>query len=559
MKDLVFFLKLFTPYRSWLAGGIILALGTALAAIGLLALSGWFITSSALAGLLAAEGGALTFNFLVPAAQIRALTIGRTLGRYAERLVTHEATFRVLAGIRGWFFRQLVPLVPGRLSLLRSGDLLSRMTADIDALDALFLRLLAPMTVAALGGGLVVVVLYRYSPPISAVAFGAMAIASVLVPWLFNRFGRIGAEQVISLGSEYRAEQIAMLQGMSDLLNCRAFDRYQAGLTALSDRLITVQRGNNRLTAFSSALTLLLMQVTVLAVVLMGGVAMQKGQLTGPGLALVVFCVMASFELTNPLPQALQMLNKTYKAAGRIRTAAEIPPTIREPSQGMPLPKRCDLDVDRVGFRYPGHIDWVLQDVSLSIPQGDKIAIVGPSGSGKTTLLYLLMRYYDPEQGNITLSGQNYRNFKSERLMTAFAVLSQRSQLFAATIKDNLLLARPQASDAELLEAIKTAGLEKLIKALPEGMETWVGENGLRVSGGEARRIALARIFLKDAPILFLDEPTEGLDADTERDVLQSLAEFTKDKTVVMVTHRRAGLGLVKRVYKIESNTLKLA
>lgn len=209
-----------------------------------------------------------------------------------------------------------------------------------------------------------------------------------------------------------------------------------------------------------------------------------------------------------------------------------------------------------MSFRYSDQQGRVLNNISLAIPQGAKVAIVGPSGSGKTTLLQLIMRYYDPEQGSVLLAGQNIRQFDADELMSCFGVLSQRSQLFAATIKENLLLAKPDATATELNAAVKAAGLENFIGYLPEGLETWVGESGVKVSGGEARRIALARLYLKNAPVLILDEPTEGLDGDTERDVFTALADFARDKTVVMVTHREAGLGWVDVVYGMEHGVL---
>jgi ATP-binding cassette subfamily C protein CydC len=210
-----------------------------------------------------------------------------------------------------------------------------------------------------------------------------------------------------------------------------------------------------------------------------------------------------------------------------------------------------------VSFRYSDQQDPVLKNISLTIPQGSKIAIVGANGSGKTTLLHLLMRYYDPDQGSVLLAGQNLKQLDADELMSCFGVLSQRSQLFAASIKENLLIAKPDALATELDTAIKAAGLENFICYLPEGLDTWVGESGVKVSGGEARRIALARLYLKNAPVLILDEPTEGLDSETERDVFIALANFAKDKTVVMVTHREAGLNLVDVVYGMERGVLK--
>ena len=557
MRDCWFFLKLFKPYAMWLVSGIILSLITSLAAITLLSLSGWFITASAMAGLLSIDGNVLAFNFMLPAAQIRALAIMRTLGRYSERLVTHEATFRVLAQIRGWFFQQLIPLVPGRLALMRSGDLLSRMTADIDALDALYLRLVAPVFVAILGVTAVTIVLATYAPIISIANGLILFVAAVYVPWLFNRLGSEGAERITVLMANYKIRQVDTLQGFADLLANQAYERYSVFLQQFSDRMIHTQRQNNCLTGISSAITFLLSQISFTVVLILAGLLYTENQLTGSEVALVVFCVLASFELVTPLPQALQMLAKTQKSAQRIRQVAELKPTIIEPQQILLLPQSYDLQLSDVCFRYSDQQDWVLKNINVQIPLGTKLAILGASGSGKTTLLHLIMHYFDPELGQVALAGYSLNQYRSETLMTCFGVLSQRSQLFAATIKENLLIAKPDATAKELEVAIKAAGLEKYISYLPEGLNTWVGESGVKVSGGEARRIALARLYLKDAPILILDEPTEGLDSETERDFFQALSVFATKKTIIMVTHRAAGLSLVDKVYRMEQGVLR--
>ena len=556
MKDLWFFLKLFKPHSGWLLGGIILSLLTAFASIALLTLSGWFISASALAGLVVIDGNVLAFNFMLPAAQIRALAIIRTVGRYGERLVTHEATFRVLAGIRSWFFQQLIPLVPGRLSVLRSGDLLSRMTADIDALDALYLRLLAPAIVAIIGVTAVTVFLSFYAPVISLATGLMLLIASVGVPWIFNRLGRTGAEQIVVLAANFRIRQIDMMQGFADLIANQAYGLFSHFLEQFSDLMLNTQRQNNRLSAISSAITFLLAQISVLLALVLAAILFKEDLLSGTDLALLVFCVLAAFELVTPLPVALQMLAKLQKAARRIRQVTDMSPTTPQHIETVALPERYDLQLNNVSFRYPDQQNWVLKNISLAIPQGSKIAIVGVSGSGKTTLLHLIMRYYDPDQGRVLLAEHNLKQLDADQLMTCFGVLSQRSQLFAASIKENLLIAKPDALATELDAAIQAAGLEKFISYLPEGLDTWVGESGVKVSGGEARRIALARLYLKNAPVLILDEPTEGLDSDTESDVFKALAIFTRDKTVIMVTHREAGLGLVDIVYGMEQGVL---
>ena len=550
MKDLWVFLKLFKPHYVWLSAGILLSLLTAVASISLLTLSGWFISSSAIAGT------AISFNFMLPAAQIRALAITRTVGRYGERLLSHEATFRVLASLRSWFFLQLIPLVPGRLAALRSGDLLSNITSDIDALDALYLRLLAPAIVAAFGVTTVVGFLYLYSPLISLTTGTLLLIATIATPLLFNRLGQTGAAAIVALAASFRVRQIDLLQGLADLLANQAYNRFSRVLAQLSDVMITTQRHNNRLTAISSALTLLVSQITLLTALVLAAISFQDELISGSELALIIFCVIAAFELVTPLPQAMQMLAKTQKAASRIRQVAELTPSVIQPKQALAIPDDYDIQLDNVSFRYSNNHDWVLKNIKLSIPQGTKLAIIGASGSGKTTLLQLLMRYYDPEQGEIFLAGQNLKHYNGDDLLLNVGMLSQRSQLFAATIKENLLIAKPKATTKELNAAIKAAGLDKLISYLPDGIDTWVGESGLKVSGGEARRIALARLYLKDAPLLILDEPTEGLDSETELEIFAALAKFAINKTLIMVTHRESGLSLVDVIYRMERGVL---
>lgn len=550
MKDLWFFFNLFKPQRFWLTSGLLLSLLTTVSGIALLTLSGWFISSCAIAG------SVITFNFMLPAAQIRALAIIRTLGRYGERVVTHEATFRGLANIRSWLFQQLIPLAPGRLSTLRSGDVLSRLTADVDALDALYLRLVGPVAIAAFGMLGVALFLGLYSWQISLTTLVMLLIAAVWVPWLFNRLGQMHAERLVVLSANFRIRQLELLQGLADLLAYQAYERFADVLAEVSTRMIATQRQNNRLTAISSALTLLLGQMALLIALTVAALAVVEGSLTGADAALVIFCVLAAFELVTPLPQAMQMLGKTQKAAQRIRQIAEMSPTVVQENPVLDLPDGCDLRLDQVSFRYNPQQNWLLDNISLDIPHGSKLAIVGPSGSGKTTLLHLLMRYVDPELGEIQLAGRALRQLHPDAVLTRFGVLSQRSQLFAATIKENLLIAKPDASHAELNAAIEAAGLQAFIRQLPNGIDTWVGESGVKVSGGEARRIALARLYLKNAPILILDEPTEGLDSHTENEVFKALAKFSVDKTLIMVTHRSAGLSLVDEIFHLQQGRL---
>lgn len=552
MNDLGFFFRLFKPHWRWLLGGLLLSLLTAFAAVALLTLSGWFISAAALAGV-ASEGAALSFNFLQPAAEIRALAITRTLGRYAERIVTHEATFRVLAEVRVWFFKQMLPR---HSATLRSGDVLSRITADIDALDALYLRLAAPAVLAIAGISAISAFLYIYAPSVAISTGLLLLIGAAAVPWLFNRLGRASAEQSVIAGAQLRINCIEMLQGLSDLLANQAEQRIRRKVADYSLQLIAVQRRNNKLAAWSAALSPVIAQGAVLLVLLLGATALAAGQLQGATLAMLVFCSIAAFELVAPLPPALQMLGATQAAARRVRSAAEVSPTIHEPERPCALPDSNEIRLEQVSFRYSEQTQWVLCDIDLTLPQAHKLVLLGPSGVGKTTLLYCLTRFFDPQQGRILLGGTDYRQLSSDDLRSRFGLLSQHTQLFAASVEDNIRIAKPDASPAELEAAVEAAGLQSFIRGLPQGLSSWVGEHGRKVSGGEARRIALARVYLKNAPILLLDEPTEGLDAATEAAVFAALQDLAKDKTVIMVTHRLQHLAWFDAVYRLENGRL---
>jgi ATP-binding cassette subfamily C protein CydC len=556
MNDLLFFFKLFTPYKTWLVLGVFLALLTSFASISLLTLSGWFITSSAIAGLVAPDGVAVAFNFMQPAAEIRALAIIRTFGRYAERVVTHEATFRVLAEIRGWFFAKLIPISPGRLAMQRSAELLNGITREIDILDALYLRLCSPVFVGLVGGGAVIFFLACYSIQISIFVFIMLLITGILVPLMFNRLGQDCAKNIVEQSANFKIGQVEILQGVAELNSFNAYTRYKKKLTEVSEQILKTQVEQNRLEAHASTIILILSQFTLLVCLVLGSDLYQQGELTGAELAMLSFCVLVVFELVTPLILAMQLLPKMQIAANRILRVSSLKPTIIESNKCGIVPKNGDINISKLSFRYAENSDWVLNDINLTIPYGSKIAIVGNSGAGKTTLLQMIMRFYDPQTGGVSYAEIDYKQFLSDKLMARFSVLSQRTQLFTATIKENLLIAKPSASDFEIAQAIKLAGLELYIKRSPRGLNTWVGENGIKVSGGEGRRIALARVYLKNSPVLLLDEPTEGLDKETENDILNALEKIVQNKTLIMVTHRKTGLRLVDNIYRIENGKI---
>ena len=538
--DLRRLVALFRPYRAWMLWGGVAALLTLLANVALMATSGWFIAQMALVGL---TGAAM--DYFTPAAFIRAMAIARTGGRYVERLVTHEATFRLLQALRVWFYRQLEPLAPARLQQLRSADLSSRILSDIDALNHLYLRVLVPVAVATVGGALIIATMALFSVRVAAVALLFLLLAGVAVPLLTLRLGHAPGRRLVALRADLRSVAVDGLQGLGELRVYGGTQAQAQRIGALTDAMIAEQRQLSRATGLAQGLlglaaNLAMWCTLVLAVPLVHATALAPAQL--PMLALFV---LASFEAVMPLPLALQMLGETLAAARRVFGILDARPQIEEAAD-MPVPHwtESSLHIDGLRLRYPGAGDdaWALDGLSLDLQPGARVALVGPSGAGKSTLVQALLRFWEYQQGSVRIGGHDLRAWPGEALRAHIAVVSQDTYLFNTTVRDNLMLAKPDATPEEVIAACKAAQLHDFIAALPEGYDTWVGEAGMRLSGGQARRVAIARALLRNAPLLILDEPTEGLDAVTERDLLRDIATLMHGRTVLLITHRLAAL-----------------
>lgn len=552
MTVLLPFVKLFRRHLWTLLLGGALGLVTLFSSIGLLTLSGWFITASGLAGL----GLIATFEIFRPGAGVRFFALTRTVGRYFERVVTHDATFRILAELRVWLFDRMIPLAPGKVARMRSGDVLNRVTADIDALDNLYLRVLAPSAIALLLGAGFVAFLAIWSVPIAVAVGIALLLAGVGVPLATGRLGATTGKAIVERTEGLRIGSVDALQGLAEIAVFRAGARAAARIRSDSDGLIAAQRRMARVGGLGSGLSLLIAQTAVLATLVIGLQQLAAGQASGAVLAMMVLGVMAAFELTAPLPLAFQYLGRTKAAAGRLLDIARAKPTVVDPDRPRDLPARGAITLDRVTYRYQPERGPVLEGLSLTVGEGEHVAVIGASGSGKSTLATLLLRLADPLDGAIRLGDVDIRDVSQAELHRRIGYLSQRSELFDATIADNLRIADPHADAQHLRAALAQAQLGAFVDALPDGLDTWIGEGGTRLSGGQARRIALARVILKDAPILLLDEPTEGLDAETETMVLQALRRFAEDRSVILITHREAGLAAMDRVVRLEAGRL---
>ncbi|AKP73345.1 ABC transporter [Piscirickettsia salmonis] len=539
--------------------GLLLGLLTVIAGVGLLSLSGWLISVSAGAGL--AMATALAFNYYLPGGAVRAFSLIRILGRYGERVVTHEATLRILTTLRVWFYQKIEPLAPAGLLTSRSGDLLSRIISDIDTLDEAYLRVVGPFLIAVLLSIILLFFLHFFSIEIAWCVFLLMVLSGFCVPLLALRLGHATGGSLVTELAQLRIHCIDSTQGLMELLSFGHERRAFAQLQTRQGRLLRLQARMNQIDALSQALILLFTGLALWLALYLGAQLVLAQQLNGVNLALIAFAVLAAFEVIMPLPLAFQYLGRTGKAISRLLNLAEQQPVVLFTQDGINTNKLLDssgnysIEFDQVNFAYPGR-ETIFNNFNLCIHQGEKVAIVGSTGAGKTTLIQLLTRVFDADSGMIKVGDNNLKDFSEPALRRLMGVVSQRSYLFNMSVRDNLLLAKPTASDKELNQVLKTVQLFDVVQRLPEGLDTWVGEHGSRFSGGQIRRIAVARALLADHPIILLDEPTEGLDPLTADEFMKNLITLMAGRTVLLITHRLTDVQGMDKIAVMENGQL---
>lgn len=528
------------PRRLWL-GGMAMACLTVLMGMALLGLSGWFIAATALAGLVPAT--ALVFDVFMPSAGIRLLALGRTGARYGERLLTHDATLAVLAALREKLFRSWAPAGSAQLLRMRPARWLQRLTSDVDALDSLYLRLVVPLA-SACGAAL-----------LAAVVLGAMhgGMGVLLGMWLLA--AGVGIAAVLGLQARrhalrramaleaLRAQTVDLVAGQTDLLMAGRLPAQCARLLATERRVAQADRQLNRLEARATMAYGMASTLTLVGVLLAVGVLAQRGVIGAPGAALALLVALAAMEPFAALRRGAVEAGRTWLSIKRLApqvgsAQAAIDFEVAQPPAGVAVA------LEHACAKHPGSPRVALVPVSLQIAAGTHVALVGASGAGKSTLLSLMAGELPAAQGSVAAQPVTW--------------LTQRTELFQDSLADNLRLAQPDASDAALWQALEAAGLAADVRAMPQGLETRLGEGGLGLSGGQARRLALARLLLHPAPCWLLDEPTEGLDAATAYDVLHRLREQVKEHTVIVATHLRREAEMADRVLWVDGGKLLL-
>jgi ATP-binding cassette, subfamily C, bacterial CydC len=536
LRTLFPFIRRFRTHLHRMFLGILAGAIALTAAVGLLSLSGWFISAAAFAGLTSVTAQA--FNFFYPSVGVRLFAFTRIAARYGERIIAHDTTFRILKTLRVWFYQRIEPLAPACLSRYRSGEILNRLVSDIDAMDNLYIRILSPAVSALLIMIFLSVFLSLFDAALSAMACGILVIAVVVVPWAASAAAMEIGRNLAKAGEILRTQTIEGIQGMTDLIVFGAMDKHLERLRSYHRQMISFQKRMSHIRGLSSASISLLSGCAVWVVLYTGVDMVESGQMPGEFLACLALAVWAAFEAAVPLAHAFQHLGRTREAAERIHEITSIPPAVlfKEISHGVP--ETFDIDFDNIRFRYHPEGQPVIDDFSLRIAHGRRTALVGETGCGKSTLVHLLTRTFDPTGGSIRIGGQNLKDFTENELRKTITVISQQAHIFNGTIADNLKIARSDAGESDLFHALETVRLADFVYALPERLDTWVGESGQRLSGGQARRLALARAVLHNAPVWVLDEPTEGLDRITEKQVIQSLLKFADNRTCLIITHR---------------------
>nr|WP_321985115.1 thiol reductant ABC exporter subunit CydC [uncultured Lichenicoccus sp.] len=546
LPPLLAILRLWRGKSSALVAGLVVSILALASGLALLSASGLRLAGSAV-GLLLLSGLLL-----------RALGAGRVVLRYAERLATHEATFRALADLRVWFFRRLAAGAAGGLGYRRTGDVLGRLVGDVEALDGLYLRLLVPLCAVLLALPALAIVIGVRSAALALPVCLLFIAASLLLPWVAARRSARAGIPLAEAQSGLRVAVLDLVSGLREIAAFGAGDRVAAGVRQCERHLMAAQGRLARSGAAAGAVSFLCGQAAVL-LVLAAGIGLGLPRIGGLACVLSLFLVLACFEATSGLVRAGVLAGHMAESARRVLEIGQAAAAAPQPSGSLSPPAEATLCLEDVSFRWSADRPPVFDGLSLGIPQGARIALLGASGAGKSTLAGLLLRVVAPQRGRITYGGTDIATIDPGLLRRQIAWLSQDTHLFNDTIRANLLLARPEADDAALWAVLEQARIADVVRSLPNRLDEWLGENGTNLSGGQGRRLALARTLLSPASALILDEPCAGLDSETEQAFLSTLNTVAAGRTVILIAHRLTGVEKLDRVWRLQQGHAEIA
>lgn len=540
MKPLFHLIRLMKTFMGWILLSILMGTAAICAGIGLLGASSWLIASAALHPSIA--------DLQVAIVGVRFFGISRGVFRYLERLISHSVNLHIMSRLREDFYRRIEPDAPTNLHSYRSGDLLQRMMGDLETLENFYVRVAAPFFVAVVIATGTSLFVGGYLVECGIILAAGLLTNGLLIPILTLFVSRPWIRDLTSVHADVSALTVEGVQGLEDLQAYHAHDRWSGAIQGKYSIAGSIQNKITAINAIGSALSLLVLNSTMLGVVSAAIPRVNTGELNGVMLAVLALVTSASFESVSTMPSAAINLNSSMESANRLFGIGvrelEINPSDRKTS----VPSGDELIFNEISLIYPDAPQPVLRGVSFNIQKGEKKAIVGLSGAGKTSLLNLLMQFQAPSSGNILIDGINLQSIDQSDLHSIFGLVTQSPYLFSTSLRENLLLAKPGISDKTLLEVLEQAELGEWVSTLPDGLDTWLGENGVKMSGGERQRLAVARLILQDSPILLLDEPTANLDPINETRILNNLFTVFQEKSILLVTHR---LNLLERMDEI--------
>jgi ATP-binding cassette, subfamily C, bacterial CydC len=485
---------------------------------------------------------------------VRLFGLARPVARYVERLVSHDAALRALGRVRSRFYERIEPLAPAQLSEYRSGELLARMVGDVDALQSLYVRGLGPPLVALLVGAASVGLAAAVLPVAAAILAVGLIVGGVGVPVVAAAVGRAAARRQAAVSGQLTADLVEALRGAPELV---AYGREEETLRRVqaSDReLARLSRRDALAAGLADALSIMVVGATVAGVLAVSVAAHDAGTLDPVLVATLALLALASFDAVAPLTAAGRELAGSLASGRRVLELVDRRPAVRDPDHPLPAPhSRAVIDVEKVTARYASREEPALRGFGLRLEPSRWTALVGPSGAGKTTAVHLLLRFLDPTEGRVTIAGHDIREYRQEDVRTTFALAGQDAHLFNATIRANLAIGRPDASEQDLWEVLRRVRLVDWVAALPDGLDTVVGDEGTQLSGGQRQRLTLARALLSEAPVLILDEPTAHLDPATARALMHDVFAASGERAVLLITHRPEGLEFADEVVELEA------
>jgi ATP-binding cassette, subfamily C, bacterial CydC len=485
---------------------------------------------------------------------VRFFGLARPLARYLDRLVGHDLALRALARIRARFYERIEPLAPAQLEGYRRGDLLSRMVDDVDALQGLYLRCLGPPLVALVVAVACVGVTAVFLLGAALVLAAGLLVSILVVPALAGALARSAGRRQRRLRGELTAELVELLRSAPELAVYGREEQTMARIRSLDSQLARLGRRDALVAGLGDALAVLVAGLTVVGVLAVAVAGHETGALDAVLVATLALLALSSFDAVLPLPAAGRELSASLAAGRRMLETTDAEALVCDPADPLAAPHaRAPVALEGVTARYANAVAPALRRFDLHLTAGRKVALVGPSGAGKTTVTNLLFRFLDPEQGRVTIAGHDVREYRQEDVRRTFALAGQEAHLFSTTIRENLRLARTDATDDELWAALRRAHVADWVESLPDRLDTFVGEEGSRVSGGQRQRLVLARALLVDAPVLVLDEPTAHLDGPAARALVDDALDAAGARAVLLITHRREGLERMDEVVTIEA------